>query len=323
LERPVEIIVADAKSDPSQAILAMHRLIERYRVSAIIGDVTSKCTIACSSLAERKKILLLSLAGPSSWAKAGLGYTRWTGISADDQGVRSASMCRELLGAQRAAILRDESEEYNVAVGEEFANEFVRLGGEVVYRAGFSAGKLYFFKDLEEIMLRRADVLFAPLSAVQYAFLMRQSRKIEFTAHIVATDRADHDDLIKAGGRAVDGLYLISRAPDTALGRNLNSKFPESCKATDGKLSVSGLSAGAKAYCLLLDAMEQARSFKGEDVCGAMKEEPAEYGAIGVASRGPVSADSVVRRVVNGRFEDQASNISLGQRCNTNSRSIR
>ncbi len=59
---PVQIIIEDSKSDPSQAVLATKKLIESDKVVAIIGSSTSGESMAMAPICEAAKIPMISMA---------------------------------------------------------------------------------------------------------------------------------------------------------------------------------------------------------------------------------------------------------------------
>jgi branched-chain amino acid transport system substrate-binding protein len=62
---PVEIIIEDSKTDPSQAVLATKKLIERDKVVAIIGSSTSGESMAMAPICEKAQIPMVSMAAAS------------------------------------------------------------------------------------------------------------------------------------------------------------------------------------------------------------------------------------------------------------------
>ena len=62
---PLEIIIEDSKSDPSQAVLATKKLIERDKVVAIVGSSTSGESMAMAPICEKAQIPMVSMAAAS------------------------------------------------------------------------------------------------------------------------------------------------------------------------------------------------------------------------------------------------------------------
>lgn len=61
--RKLQLIVADTESEPSKAVVALKRLIEKENVVAVIGPTTTGATMACIKTAEDAKVPLMACAG--------------------------------------------------------------------------------------------------------------------------------------------------------------------------------------------------------------------------------------------------------------------
>lgn len=60
--QPVEIIIEDSKSEESQAVLAVKKLIERDKVVAIVGSSTTGESMAMAPICEKAQIPMVSMA---------------------------------------------------------------------------------------------------------------------------------------------------------------------------------------------------------------------------------------------------------------------
>lgn len=60
--RPLEIIIEDSKSGPSEAVLATKKLIEKDMVVVIIGSSTSGESLAMANICEKEQIPMISMA---------------------------------------------------------------------------------------------------------------------------------------------------------------------------------------------------------------------------------------------------------------------
>lgn len=78
---PVQIIIEDSKSDPSQAVLATKKLIENDKVVAIIGSSTSGESMAMAPICETAKIPMISMAAALQIVTPADEYKRITGTS--------------------------------------------------------------------------------------------------------------------------------------------------------------------------------------------------------------------------------------------------
>lgn len=61
--RQIELIVADTQSDPSQAVVALKRLVGKDKVVAVIGPTTTGAAMACVNAIEEAKIPMVACVG--------------------------------------------------------------------------------------------------------------------------------------------------------------------------------------------------------------------------------------------------------------------
>ena len=265
LGRPVQMIRVDSRSDPSEAVSAVFRLVEKEKVVAVIGDVTSSCSLAASAYTEQRGIILVSLSGPVAGHRPRGGYTVWTGTRGAAEGSFAARVCRRTLGYGRATIVQDNSQEDSIVSATRFEEAFRAAGGGSVSRVGVHAGQTDMEPVVRQLQRSRPEVVFVPLFAVQCALLKRQSAEMGFDAAFMATDRADLEELIGVGGAAVHGMYVTCRGVDCAR----TPLHSVACSVRAGFLKGAGsnpwAAAGAHAYGLLLDAMERAGSTDGDE----------------------------------------------------------
>jgi branched-chain amino acid transport system substrate-binding protein len=76
---PLQIIIEDSKSDPSQAVLATKKLIESDKVVAVIGSSTSGESMAMAPICEAAKIPMISMAAALQIVTPADEYKRITG----------------------------------------------------------------------------------------------------------------------------------------------------------------------------------------------------------------------------------------------------
>lgn len=61
--RPIELVIADTQSDPSQAVVALKRLLNKDKVVAIIGPTTTGAAMACMKTIEEAQIPMVACVG--------------------------------------------------------------------------------------------------------------------------------------------------------------------------------------------------------------------------------------------------------------------
>jgi branched-chain amino acid transport system substrate-binding protein len=304
--RPIEIVLADAGSDPSRAVMGLFRLVDGEKVSAVIGDVTACCTLAGSAHAERRHIPIVSLSGPISGIAGRHDYIVWTGVSDKILGEWCAQASVKLLGSRTAAIIQDDVDEFSISVATHFGKAFTALGGRIVQRVGLRGKGYGFHTELERIRLTQPEVLFAPLFVTHCALVAKQAKRLGLSSAILATDRANHPDLAAVGGPDVEGLCLACVTQDKGSGPVCSNKIDSFGEhPTLPTMSGSWKRAGANAYTIVVEAIERAQSLDGDTIY----REAAALQSARLQPREPETKAGVcpsnalsLRRVVHGRF---------------------
>ncbi|MDD5450521.1 MAG: ABC transporter substrate-binding protein [Desulfovibrionales bacterium] len=304
LGRPVQLILVDDKSDKMEAANAVSRLIEKERVTAIIGELTSSNTLSGSPIAEKARIPMVTPWATNPLVTQKRQYIFRVCFSDPFQGYVAAKFAREYLKARTAAVMIDISQDYSVGLSNFFMREFTKRGGRVVIKTAYQSGDLDFTAQLSSISGMRPDIIYVPGYFMEDALIARQARELGIRSIIVSGDAAQADELIKIGGKAVEGLYFTThfdeKGATTKRGQLFVKKFHEINKAAPD--SVSALSYDS--YNFLLDAVERARSAHPEKIKDALSRTTNFEGVTGnIAIKGRETIkQAVMLKVENGGF---------------------
>ncbi len=151
LGRPVELRLADTKSDKVEAANAVSRLIEKDKAIAIIGEMISGNTIAGADYAERHKIPMVSPTATNPIVTQGKKFIFRVCFIDTDQGRVAAKLALGQLGAKTAALIYDISQDYSVTLADVFKKEFIEAGGKIVSDTKFKSGDRDFTPQLSRI----------------------------------------------------------------------------------------------------------------------------------------------------------------------------
>ncbi len=133
LGKQIEYIVYDEKGDATEAVNAYNKLVQSDNVVAIVGDVTSKPTLAVAQQAAKDKIPLITASGTAeNITQAGENIFRACFID-PFQGELMASYASKKLEKKTAAIIYNISDDYSKGLYEAFEAAAGDLGIEVVH----------------------------------------------------------------------------------------------------------------------------------------------------------------------------------------------
>ena len=162
LDRPVELVVADNKSDKVEAANAVKRLVERDNVIVLIGTYGASLAMAGAEVAERTKVPGVGTSCTNPLVTQGKKYYFRACFIDPYQGAVAAAYAYATLGCKKVAILMEMSSDYAVGLSNFFARSFKGLGEEVVANIKYNAGDQDFTAQLTDLIARKPDIVFMP-----------------------------------------------------------------------------------------------------------------------------------------------------------------
>ncbi|MBI4964494.1 MAG: ABC transporter substrate-binding protein [Desulfomonile tiedjei] len=270
LGRPVELVIATAGSDPAQAACAMYRLIERDRVSAVIGDFMSSTTTAAARIAEQKRIPMIAPVGLVDCHHTDQGYFFAIGTCVREEAFAAADLCRRTFGSENALVVTDIAQELSIDLAEAFRRAFTGMGGRIVGSVRIRTGQGAFHDALSRIASTKADVIYAPVFGSECMLIAKQIRGLGLVVPIVSGPAVGLEAIMQAG--SPEGLYAVSfkgpPAARTAMAPAYRANYRR--QGYGNALATSGIA--SEAYFMLLDAVEKAGSAEPEAIRGALAE---------------------------------------------------
>ena len=306
LGRKVKLVLEDSKSDPTEAADAVERLIKEHKVVGIIGGSTSAEALAGGSIAEKYGIPMISPSATNPLVTRDKKYVFRACFDDSFQSQAAARQARIAMGARTAAVIVDIAQaDYSVGLGNLFLKAFGEMGGKVLLTAYIQTGDRDFRSQLSEVQAANPEIIYAPNYYTEDALLAKQIKELGIKAPILMADGAHVSELIRDGGKAVEGVYLTSHFSLEAVSTNLGRRFVARFKKKYERDADGFAALGADAYFILTGAIGRAKSTEGAEIRAAltaMKNYKGVTGAIKIEDDGKTVKRLVIDRVQNGRF---------------------
>jgi branched-chain amino acid transport system substrate-binding protein len=275
LGKKVELIVVDNKSDKVEAANAVTRLIERDKVSVIIGTYGSSLAMAGGEVAEAAGVPVMGTSCTNPLVTLNKKYYFRACFIDPFQGAGGATYAIKTLGFKKAALLTDVANDYSVGLSNFFKQAFTKLGGEIVSEMKYQSGDQDFTAQLTEIISKAPDIVFTPAYFAEGAIILKQARELGATFRFMGGDAMDNPEIITLGGDAVEGFLHTTFAYDPSM-KDMNpvaQKFTESWKAEhpDKDPNVNA-ALGYDSYILVIDAIKRAGSAEPEKIRDALEQ---------------------------------------------------
>ncbi|MDF2613880.1 MAG: livK3 [Clostridia bacterium] len=310
LGKKVELVIADNKSDKAEATTAAARLIEKDKVSAILGSWGSSLSIAAGDLVKNNKVPAIGASCTNPMVTQGNDYYFRVCFLDPFQGTVMANYAFKQ-GYKKAAIIQEVSNDYAVGLAKFFTDAFVKLTGDessIVEVGNYNTNDQDFSGILTNIKEKNPDVIFAPGNFTESALIIKQARSLGITAPFIGGDTWETSEFIQVGGKEVEGAVLSTFFDDTAPANDEAKKFVEEYKKEyPNRESVAAVSAlGYDAYILTLKAIETAGSAdpqKIRDAIAATKDFQGVTGKITINEQGDADKNTaVIKTVKDGKF---------------------
>lgn len=207
-------ITEDDEASPDKATNAFKKLTSSDKVNVIIGALTSKCTLAITSLAQAKKTVLISTSSTNDTVTDAGDFIFRACYNDSFQGEVVAQFSYEKLNARAGAILYDISNDYSVGLMENFKKKFEAIGGTIVAVESYNTGDKDFNAQLTKIKAANPNVLLLPDYYSTVSLIMKQVRAQGMNFPLLGADGWD-EITNNAGDEALNGFYSNHYSPDS------------------------------------------------------------------------------------------------------------
>ncbi|NLM36840.1 MAG: ABC transporter substrate-binding protein [Firmicutes bacterium] len=308
LGKKVELVIADNKSDKVEAATAAARLVEKEKVTAIIGSWGSSLSMAAGDIVRQGKVPTVGASCTNPLVTAGNDYYFRVCFIDPFQGTVMANYAYSKLGAKKAAIIQEVNNDYAVGLAQFFMFSFKQLTGDqncILAVANYNTGDQDFSAQLTNIKAQNPDVIFAPGNFTESALIISQARKLGITCPIIGGDTWETQEFLDIGKEAVEGaVFSTFFATETPITEE-SAKFIEAYRAEYKKEPAAVAALGYDAYILILDAIKRAGTtdrVKLRDEIARTKNFPGAAGFITLDENGDAVKNAVIKVVKDGKF---------------------
>ncbi len=282
--KKLSLVVADTKSEASEATNGMQKLISQDKVVAVIGPNQSSAVIASGAINNGAKVVDITPMGTNPdvtvdpKTKQVKPYSFRTCFIDPFQGTVMASFASNELKVKRAAIYIDNTSDYAKGLAQFFKENFVKNGGQVVIEEAYLQKDTDFKSTLTKIKVAQPDFIYIPGYYQEVGLIVKQAREMGITVPMAGGDGWDSAKLPEIAGKAaLENTFFSSLySPDDTS--DLNKEFVAEYKkayntnpdvfaalAYDSTLLVAKAieDAGSADPAKIAEAMAKIKGFKG------------------------------------------------------------
>lgn len=310
LGKQIKAVVADNKSEPSEAANAMTKLLTQDKVVAVTGTFSSSNAIAAASVAEANKTPYL-VAGATNpkvtvdeKTKNVKKYIYRVCFIDPFQGTVAANFAAKELKVKKAAMLVDNSSDYSKGLAEFFEAAFTKEGGTIVANEAYLQKDTDFKATLTKIKSKDMDILYVPGYYEEVGKIVKQAREMGITVPIVGADGWDSPKLGEiASASALNNTYFTNHysVEDTSPKAQA---FVEAYTKEYGQKPEALAVLGYDAVYVLADAIKRANSTDSAKIIEALattKDFPAISGVTTINKTHDADKNAVVIEMKDGK----------------------
>ncbi|MDY7028989.1 MAG: ABC transporter substrate-binding protein [Spirochaetota bacterium] len=308
LGRKVELVIVDNKSDKVEAANAASRLVDKEKVTAIIGSWGSSFSMAAGSIVKEAKVPTVGASCTNPLVTLGNEYYFRVCFIDPFQGAVMANYAYKEVGARKVAIVQEISNDYSVGLAKFFTDEFKRLTGDdkaIVAVSNYNTGDMDFTAQVTNLKSLNPDAVFAPGNYTESALLIKQARELGMDVPFLGGDTWEAPEFLDVGKAAVEGAvfstFFTTEVPITETSK----LFIDEYRKEYGKEPAAVTALGFDAYLVILDAIERAGTTDTvavRDAIAATKGYPGAAGIISLNETGDAVKNAVIKRVKDGNF---------------------
>ncbi|MDN7999968.1 penicillin-binding protein activator [Burkholderia multivorans] len=269
LGRPVELVIEDGQCNPANTVNAAEKLVQKDKVSALIGAFCSSATAAIMPVAQKYRIPLLT--GVSSEADLTEKGNPWFFRAAETDQLLAHSFAPTLirtLQLKRVAYV-GVNDDWGRGGVQEFQQALQAGGVQTASTDYFDHGTTDFYTMLTKLRASGADGLFVAAETQDGSILVKQIKELGLNIKVFGVGSWATSDFIDLAGPAAEGVYAavpyastLSTPENTAF----VSAYTAAYKVAPGKYSA----AGYNAVQIMAGAIRRAGSTEADKIRAAL-----------------------------------------------------
>ncbi len=307
-EYKIELVIADNKSDKVEAANAAQRLVDKDKVSVVLGSWGSSLSMAAGPIVQEAKVPAIGLSCTNPLVTLGNDYYFRVCFIDPFQGTVMAAYAFNVAKAKTAVIVQEVSNDYSVGLAKFFTDSFKKLTGNekcILSVVNYNTGDQDFTAQLTSIKSLKPDVIFAPGNYTESALVMKQARELGITAPFLGGDTWETPEFIDVGKNLVEGATFSTFFAAEGATSGMAKTFVDAYTAKYSKEPAAVTALGFDGYLVALDSIKRADSLdtvKIRDAIAATKGFEGAAGTVTLDINGDATKSAYIKTVKDGKF---------------------
>ena len=309
----VKLVYIDNAGDKAQTANAVNRAIDKEKVVAIIGALTSSNSLVVAPIVKRNHIPTVAPVATATRVTRANPYMNRACFIDPFQGKVAAKFAKKNLNAKTAVVVIDKSQAYSAGLAKEFMKAYTKMGGKILKRVFITSGDKDFKAVLSTIKSVNPDVVYAPIYAPEMALMLKQAKMLGIKKQFLAGDGiSDLKTLTSVAKDASNGVMYSDHFNEAAAPTKLSKEFVKKYHSKYNNEAVPSFAAnGADSYFIIVNAMNKCSNPKDKE-CVAKnitktKKLQGVTGYITIPASGNPVKSAVINKVENGQAKYEAT----------------
>jgi branched-chain amino acid transport system substrate-binding protein len=302
----LEAIIEDDGTNPQQGIAVFERLINKDKVSVILGPTLSTLAEAADPRAQEQKTPVVAISNTKPNAITTIGDYIWRVSLTEAQVIPSAmGIARAKVGFKTAALLFGNDDAFTKAGADVMRKAAKDLGVQLLAEQTFATKDRDFNAQLTALKALNPDILLVSALVEQAGSIATQARQLGYTGPMMGGNGFNSTKFISLAGPAAEGV-LVGTAWNRSSPDKVNQDFIAAMKAR-GTDPDQFCAQAYSAVLVIAEAIQVAGGKGGrEDLKAAfakVKDVPTPLGKFTFQADRDGSHAAAVQIVKGGKFE--------------------
>ncbi len=212
----VKLVVVDDRGDKVEAATAVKRLLDKDKVSVILGEVASSNSMAMAPVAEKAKTPMLTHASTNPRVTKGKKYVTRACFIDPFQGAVMAKYALNQ-GLKTAVVVTDAKQDYSVGLSKAFKKAYTAGGGKILKTILINSGDKDF--NAQVAALKQANPAIVAFTGYypEAALMLKQARDMGVKTPFIGADGTGFPQLVKIAGKAAEGFMYTDHFNEAAV----------------------------------------------------------------------------------------------------------
>jgi len=299
LGKKIQLIIEDNKSNPTEAVSTVEKLIEKDKVPVLIGAWSSTLTLAVMPKLEEYKVpMIVETSSSGKITTSGNPYVfRISPTSAME--AKAFQPLVKNIGIKKASFLYTNND-FGIGSADEYSKMLKENGVDVGVRETMDPAATDFFFFFVKIKASGSDTLFVTTAVEQLTLILKQAKEQQLTIRVISCGGSNSpDQIIAQAGAAAEGslhtAFFPPWFPEVTKNPDVSKRYM--AEWTKRGHNVGGLTEGFRGFdavYVAVAAIKAAGKAEPEAIRQALWNVHVKgvYGDIAFTKQGPAGKES-------------------------------